>query len=433
MVKQLVRLWERPSHKGRGFRYYLLYTDEHGRRRQKSLGHADRRKAERQRAQFERRLVVGVVEPSSMKLSDFVEDSLTKTGDQIRESTQKGYRSAMKDFIGVVGDIDYQRVSLSNAEVYRQRCLDQGNSPATVKKKLTELKSLFATAVERRQLEENPLRYIRMPKCPENEIHIYGDDECERIVKAAQDITRHSHSQRRPKWDLLIVVALSTALRRGELLNCTWADIDFAEQTIKVSPKANTAATWEWLIKDTDHRTLPLTDMLTQLLVDHQNGQPQGHPYVFVPPARYDYIQNELRAKDKWTYSDSGSRVITSFRYGFHKILRQAGVEEGQFHDLRRTAICNWFREGLKEFEIMRLAGHATFATTHKYYLRVRDDLIDRAREATDRGLCRNLLQNCCSSDFSSSTKNRPRTQVPEREDVTSRGQSDIEPISSVH
>ena len=85
MAKQLVRLWERPSYDGRRFRYYLLYTDEQGKRRQKSLGHADRRKAERQRAQFERRLLMGAVGPGSMKLSDFVEDSLKRTGDQIRD------------------------------------------------------------------------------------------------------------------------------------------------------------------------------------------------------------------------------------------------------------------------------------------------------------------------------------------------------------
>jgi integrase len=272
-----------------------------------------------------------------------------------------------------------------------------------------------------------------MPKCPENEIHIYSDDECERIVKAAQNITKDSRSQRRPEWDLLIIVALSTAMRRGELLNCTWADIDFSQQTIKVSLKANAAATWEWLIKDTDRRTLPLTDMLTQLLVDHQNRQPEGNPYVFVPSVRYNHIQKELRAKGKWTYSDSTSKVITCFSYDFHRILRQAGVEEGQFHDLRRTAICNWFREGLKEFEIMRLAGHANFATTHRYHLRVRDDLVDRAREATDRGLCRNLLQNCCSSDFRSLKKKHSRPQVTDGQDVTSTGKSDIERISTVH
>ncbi len=119
MAKQLVRLWERPSYDGRRFRYYLLYTDEQGRRRQKSLGHADHRKAERQRAQFERKLVMGVVEPGSMTVRDCVEDSLMKTGDQIRESTRNEYLAAMEDFIRVVGNIDYRRVSLDDAERYR--------------------------------------------------------------------------------------------------------------------------------------------------------------------------------------------------------------------------------------------------------------------------------------------------------------------------
>jgi len=154
-----------------------------GGRRQKSLGHADRRKAERQRAQFERKLTMGIAEPGSMKLGDFVEDSLTKTGDQIRESTHVEYRSAMEDFIRVVGNLDYQRVSLSDAEFYRQRCLNRGNTPATVAKKLTEIKCVFNTAVARQQLDENPLRHIKVPRCSQNEINIYSDDECERILK----------------------------------------------------------------------------------------------------------------------------------------------------------------------------------------------------------------------------------------------------------
>ena len=98
-MKQLVKLWERPSYDGKRFTYYLLYTDEQGRRRQKSLGHADRRKAERQRAQFERKLTMGIVEPGSMKLMDFVEDSLRRTGDQIRESTHKYYLRVHDDLV----------------------------------------------------------------------------------------------------------------------------------------------------------------------------------------------------------------------------------------------------------------------------------------------------------------------------------------------
>jgi len=401
MAKQLVRLWERSSYDGKRFRYYLLYTDEQGKRRQKSLGHADRRKAERQRARLERKLMMGTVEPGSMKLTNFVEDSLRRTGDQIRESTHREYQSTMKNFIRLIGDIDYRQVSLTDAERYRQMCLDKGNSPATVKKKLTEIKCVFSTAVARDLLDENPLKRIKMPKCPQNEINIYRDNECQRILKAAQDLTKRSNERKRLRWDLLIVIALSTGLRRGELLNCTWQDIDFAEQTIKVSPKANTGETWEWRVKDTDLRILPLTDALTQLLVDHQSKQSEGHPYVFVPSARYDYIQNELRAKGKWTYSDSRLKVVNNFCPDFRRILKKADIAEGTFHDLRRTAICNWFKEGMREYDVMKLAGHADFKTTHKYYLRVHDDLVDRARQATARGLCKNLLQNCCSEDFS--------------------------------
>ena len=186
-------------------------------------------------------------------------------------------------------------------------------------------------------------------------------------------------------------------MRRGELLNCTWGNIDFEEETIKVSPKADTSETWEWRVKDTDRRTLPLTGELVQLLVDHQSKQPVEYPYVFVPPARYDYIQSELRAKGKWTYSDSRLSIISNFSRDFGKILKRANVQQGKFHDLRRTAICNWFENGMSEYEVMKLAGHADFKTTHQYYLRVRDDLVARARAATAHGLCQNLLQICCS------------------------------------
>lgn len=395
-MRELVRLWERPSHDGKKFRYYLLYTDEQGRRRQKSLGHSDRRKAQRQRAKLERYLRMG--EPTYMTLREFTNDSLARIGDQIRESTRREYKGAMDDFVKIVGNLDYQRVTFKDAELYRQACLDRGNSPATVAKKLREIKCVFGTAVRRRLLDENPLEYIKMPKYPVNEIRRYSDQECERLVKAAHDFTQESNERTRPKWDLMIVVALSTALRRGELLNCTWGDIDFGEQTIRVSPKSDTAGTWEWRIKDTDRRTLPLTDELTGLLVDHHGTQPEGYPYVFVPPARYDFIQRELRAKNRWTYSDSRLKVVNNFKRDFDMILARASVKEGEFHDLRRTAICNWFEEGMSEYDVMKLAGHADFKTTHKFYLRVRDDLVHRARRATARGLCRKLLQKCCNN-----------------------------------
>jgi integrase len=422
-MKQLVKLWERPSFDGKKFRYYLLFTDDEGKRRQKSLGHANRQKAERERAQLERHLQMALSDACPMSLKQFVEVSLARTGDQIRESTQREYRAAMKDFTKVVGNMDYQQVSLKDGEFYRQRCLDRGNSRATVAKKLRHLKCIFHAGVKRRLLGENPLEYISMPRYSKNDIRRYSDKECEQLLKAAQDFTGNSKGKTAVRWDLLVVVALSTGLRRGELLNCTWKGIDFEEQTIRVAPKEETVETWEWLIKDTDRRTLPLTDELVRLLVDHQSRQPEGYPYVFVPPARYDYIQRRLRATGTWTYSDSRLKVVNNFGRDFGVILQRAGVENGEFHDLRRTAICNWFEEGMSEFDVMKFAGHADFRTTHRFYLRVRDDLVQRARRATERGLCQKLLQKCCNYPAShppkkaSTRKCLPQNDLPSGQD----------------
>ncbi len=135
-MKQLVRLRMRPSRDGNSFAYFIDYKDENGKRRRMSLGHTDRQEARRQQAQKERELRLGIPEPPSLKLSDFMRESLTRTGDQIRESTREEYSRTMMDFIRVVGDKDLQRVSLQDGERYRQVCLDEGNSPATVVMKL---------------------------------------------------------------------------------------------------------------------------------------------------------------------------------------------------------------------------------------------------------------------------------------------------------
>jgi integrase len=129
------------------------------------------------------------------------------------------------------------------------------------------------------------------------------------------------------------------------------------------------------------------------MLVDHQTRQPEGYPYVFVPRARYDHIQNVLRPTGKWTLIDASMKVANNFRRQFNKIRGRAGVKKGTFHDIRRTAISMWFANGMSEYDVMVLAGHASFATTHQFYLAVADDLISRAKAATAQGLRQKLVR----------------------------------------
>ena len=62
-MERLVKLRTRPSRDGQKFAYFLDYLDEEGKRQRFSLGHADNRRAQRQRDQKERELRMGVVEP----------------------------------------------------------------------------------------------------------------------------------------------------------------------------------------------------------------------------------------------------------------------------------------------------------------------------------------------------------------------------------
>jgi site-specific recombinase XerD len=143
-----------------------------------------------------------------MRLRDFIEDSLARTGDQIRESTQVVVKVAMNDFIRTIGNIDFRSVTLAHGELYLQTCLDRGNAKGTVAKKLRNIKKLFTLAVNRKQLDENPLQHIAMPKSPRKKNDIYTDAQCQRMLKAAHEYTAKWNPKTSVKWDLIITVAL---------------------------------------------------------------------------------------------------------------------------------------------------------------------------------------------------------------------------------
>ncbi|HUW18026.1 MAG TPA: tyrosine-type recombinase/integrase [Sedimentisphaerales bacterium] len=191
---------------------------------------------------------------------------------------------------------------------------------------------------------------------------------------------------------MLIIVAMCTAMRRGELLKTTWRDIDFDRQTIDFSPKKNTAYTWEWRIKDTDRHSLPLTDKVVQILAYYQSRQANGYPYVFIHPKRYDHIKL-LRQQAKWSVCH-GICPVNNLTRQFKAILKLAGINHGEFHDLRRTCLTRWLCNGLAEYDVMNLAGHAEFETTHRFYLAVQEDLLQRAQRATTQAMSNNFVAN---------------------------------------
>ena len=52
-----------------------------------------------------------------------------------------------------------------------------------------------------------------------------------------------------------------------------------------------------------------------------------------------------------------------------------------------------WLANDMSEYDVMVLAGHSNFATTHKFYLAVTDDLVHRARVATAQGMRQKVVR----------------------------------------
>ena len=391
--KKLVRLWNRASRNGKSFTYYLRYHDLDGKFHTPSLGHSDAQKAEKQRLKKEKELRMGFCQKGSMRLSEFSKDCLDRCGDNIRESSKTDYRASMGQFIELIGDIDIQKVTHSHGEQFRQACIDAGNTAYTVAKKLRGVKVMFNLGVKRKQLEENPVIDVKPPKIPKNnKINTYSKKQCSRLISAATTYQKDWVLE----WNLVITLALTTGMRKSEIINLVWSDIDFEDMTIEVAPKEDTEHTWLWKIKDSDQRILPLTDEVAKLLIALQERRPEGYPYVIVPPKRYDRIQLvrkglSKRNKNIWTMTDANNSVINNFTRMFNEIKDLAGIKKGEFHDLRRTAITNWFYGGLEITEVMRLAGHSKYETTLKYYLAVKDDLIDRSREVMRQSMSQTI------------------------------------------
>jgi hypothetical protein len=112
------------------------------------------------------------------------------------------------------------QVDHSTGERYRKFCLDHGNRPHTVAKKIRQLRAMISAGIERNQLETNPLIKVKTPRVPTNTIiRTYTPDERQRLIKAASEFQDPDLIE----WNLLILIALTTAVglrkQRGSRYN----------------------------------------------------------------------------------------------------------------------------------------------------------------------------------------------------------------------
>jgi integrase len=238
---------------------------------------------------------------------------------------------------------------------------DEPVSPATVNKVLRECQRIFREAVECRLIRLNPFHGIRQQKVAPAEWHCVTPDEYQRLLDAC----------RSDRWRGIVALAYCCGLRLGEIINLTWADIDFSEAVLRVVAKRGRGGTEAWTPKDKDARTVPIPKSVLGLLTRMQVEAAAGQVYVFVVPSG----------------PSAGHRMPRqNFWRDFDALRRRAGLPPGSLHDLRKS-YCTNLSGAVPLHVVQELAGHSDIRTTRRYYVKMQPEFIAAARAAVEAAL----------------------------------------------
>lgn len=215
---------------------------------------------------------------------------------------------------------------------YREK-LAQGErkprSNATQVRYLAALSHTFTIAVREWQwCEDNPVRKVAKPREPRGRIRCLNDQERQHLLEACQ-------ASRNPYLYQVVILALATGARRGELLSLRWPDMDLKRGMLIFHET-----------KNGERRAVPLTGQALTLMQQHAKVRRLNTQLVFPNAA--------------------GTKPL-SIRDAFNRAVERAGITDFTFHDLRHSAASYLAMSGASMMEIAEILGHKTLAMVKRY------------------------------------------------------------------
>ena len=218
-----------------------------------------------------------------------------------------------------------KRDELARGKTVRHR----RRSPATVNRYLTSLSHALQLATrEWEWLEHNPARKVRKLREPRGRVRFLSDEERDRLLEACQE-------SEDPRLYPLVVLALSTGARQGELLGLRWPDVDLAR---KVAVLHDT--------KNRERRALPIEGLAFEVLREMSRVRRLDSDHLFAGGP----LGKPIFPRKPW-----------------ERALQAAQIDDFRFHDLRHSAASYLAMSGATLAEIAEILGHKTLAMVKRY------------------------------------------------------------------
>ncbi|MEI8350053.1 MAG: tyrosine-type recombinase/integrase [Candidatus Omnitrophota bacterium] len=304
---------------------YWLSFYLNGKRIQYSLKVKDRRLALHLKRQKEIELEEGRAKlPTSKKLSEIVEEYKEYSKLKKAEKSLKTDIPQLEKFIKFSGANTLRDVKPHTIQLYLQSL--KKLKPKSINNYIGNIRTFLNYAKRNNYIFDNPIDQIKKLKVPKEPPRYLSKDEISKLL----EVSKESHLYP------IIITALYTGMRIGEILNLEWKDIDLSNNTITIrGSKA----------KSRIFRTIPIHPMVSSTL----HKIPHSTPFVFVYNGK--------------KYTDEPKRA-------FKTLLVAAKINLGKgrlFHVLRHSCASWLVMSGVDLYTVGKILGHADFATTQIY------------------------------------------------------------------
>jgi integrase len=196
-------------------------------------------------------------------------------------------------------------------------------SPATVNRALSCLKSIFNKAIAwGRYNGINPVCKVKMFHEDNKRLRYLEKEEITRLLSVCEGHLKP-----------IVIVALNTGMRLGEILNLKWHDVDFRRDIIYLLTT-----------KNSDDRKIPMNSNVKSALIAVRKNP--DSPYIFC---------------------NKDGKPFTSVKKSFFTALKNSGIKDFRFHDLRHSAASHLVMSGVDLNTVRELLGHKSLDMTLRY------------------------------------------------------------------
>lgn len=260
------------------------------------------------------------------------------------------------------GDLQqfYQRLK-QNGRLAQRELYGPGLSDRMVKSCHVTCRMALDKALAEGLIQKNPAAACKVPTTRPKEMQVLTGEEIQRLLIQAKEDGCYE----------LLLLELSTGLRRGEILALQWDDLDVQTGELKIERQVQRI-----------HK---------KLVVSQPKTKASSRSLILPRPILHVLLRYREGSNSRWMFPSPKKKDSpldpAAVRKKLSQVLERAGCKHVRFHDLRHTFATNALEYGMDIKTLSTIIGHVSSTTTLNIYAHVTDEMQRTAAAKIDQGI----------------------------------------------